>query len=135
MPPKGGFLLLVSKPRKIPSILRFKPSWISNGQMLMLTIRTRLTTKIARLRRAYALCLTNGRNCDTLRCEGGDILGAVFGVRLPDDLKQYVQEQAQEHRTSMGHYIVTLILQDMARRKDELNNGNRKAETVSDQAV
>lgn len=32
----------------------------------------------------------------------------------------------------MGHYIVTLILQDMARRKDELNNGNCKAETIRD---
>jgi len=100
--------------------------------MFMLTIRTCLTAKIARLKHAYALCLTNGKDCDTLKREGGDILGAVFGVRLPDDLRQYVQEQAQEHRTSMGHYIVTLILQDMARRKDEPNNGNCKTETVSD---
>ena len=103
--------------------------------MLIRTSETRLTAKIARLRRTYALCLTNGRDCDTLKREGGDILGAVFGLRLPDDLKQYVQEQAQEHRTSMGHYIVTLILQDMARRKDGTNNGNRQAETISDQAV
>lgn len=98
----------------------------------MLASRARLMAKIARLKHAYVLCLTNSRSCDTLRCEGGDILGAVFGVRLPDDLRQYVQEQAQEHRTSMGHYIVTLILQDMARRKDEPNNGNCKTETVSD---
>ena len=93
--------------------------------MLTLTSETRLTAKIARLRHAYALCLANSRNCDTLKREGGDILGAVFGVRLPDDLKQYVQEQAQEHRTSMGHYIVMLIDADK-KKKDGCANGQEK---------
>lgn len=61
-------------------------------------------------------------------------LNVFFGFRLPIDLKNYVEEQAKRNRTSMGHYVVTLILNDM-KRKDEKENGNRETETVTNQAV
>ena len=32
----------------------------------------------------------------------------------------------------MGHYIVTLILHDMEKRKEEAKDGNREAEIVTD---
>lgn len=57
-------------------------------------------------------------------------MNVFFGFQLPVDLKEYLKEQAEKNRTSMGHYIVTLILDDM--RKDDSNNGNRKVETVAD---
>lgn len=57
-------------------------------------------------------------------------MNVFFGFQLPVDLKEYLKEQAEKNKTSMGHYIVTLILNDM--RKDDKNYGNRKAETVTD---
>ena len=58
-------------------------------------------------------CLTCNIDCDTLSSEGGDVLSVALSLRLPDDIKKYLQEQAQENRTSMGHYIVMLIDKDM----------------------
>ena len=40
-------------------------------------------------------------------------MSVFFGFRLPDDLKEYLQSQAAKNRTSMGHYLVMLILMDM----------------------
>ena len=57
-------------------------------------------------------------------------MNVFFGFQLPVDLKEYLKKQAEKNRTSMGHYIVTLILNDM--RKDDSKNGNRKTETVAD---
>lgn len=57
-------------------------------------------------------------------------MSEFFGFRLPVDLKAYLLRQAKRNRTSMGHYIVTLILNDM--KQEESQNGNQKTETVTD---
>lgn len=36
-------------------------------------------------------------------------MSKVFGFRLPDHLRNYLQSRAKENKTSLGHYIVTLI--------------------------
>ena len=54
----------------------------------------------------------------------------TFGFRLPRDLKVYLQKQADRHRTSVAHYIVTLILED--KKKDDVKNGNSQIKTVTD---
>ena len=58
------------------------------------------------------------------RAKGGDVLSVALSLRLPDDIKKYVQEQAQENRTSMGHYIVMLIDKDM--KENESKNREKK---------
>jgi len=40
-------------------------------------------------------------------------MSKVFGFRLPDDLRKYLEGQAKRNRTSIGHYIVMLIFMDM----------------------
>jgi len=53
-------------------------------------------------------------------------LSAVFGFRLPEDLRQYLQAQARHHRTTVSHYLVTLVLEDMRkeeRKSEEVENG------------
>ena len=40
-------------------------------------------------------------------------MSAVFGFRLPEDLRQYLQAQARHQRTTVSHYLVTLVLEDM----------------------
>lgn len=40
-------------------------------------------------------------------------MSKVFGFRLPDDLRKYLEGQAKHNRTSIGHYIVMLIFVDM----------------------
>lgn len=54
----------------------------------------------------------------------------TFGFRLPRDLKAYLQKQADRHRTSVAHYIVTLILED--KKKDDVKNENSQIKTVTD---
>jgi predicted transcriptional regulator len=49
-------------------------------------------------------------------------LSAVFGFRLPDDLRQYLQAQADAQRTTISHYLVTLILRDMEREREGNQN-------------
>lgn len=57
-------------------------------------------------------------------------MSKVFGFRLPDHLRNYLQSRAKENKTSVGHYIVTLI--DADRTKNECvskkNGKERKAE-------
>ena len=48
---------------------------------------------------------------------GGDNLSRVFGFRLPEHLRNYLQSRAKESETSVGHYIVKLI--DADRTKNE----------------
>lgn len=62
-------------------------------------------------------------------------MSAVFGFRLPDDLRKYIKAQAKRNRTSMGHYVVTLILKEMEKQGELNSNGNQKVEVVSDQAI
>ena len=53
-------------------------------------------------------------------------MSAVFGFRLPEDLRQYLQEQARHYRTTVSHYLVTLVLEDMRkeeRKSEEVENG------------
>lgn len=40
-------------------------------------------------------------------------MSAVFGFRLPEDLRRYLNVRAKLHRCSIGHYIVMLIAKDM----------------------
>ena len=51
-------------------------------------------------------------------------MSVALSLRLPDDIKKYLQEQAQENRTSMGHYIVMLIDKDM--KENESKNREKK---------
>lgn len=40
-------------------------------------------------------------------------MSAVFGFRLPEDLRQYLQKMARQQRTTVSHYLIMLVLQDM----------------------
>lgn len=40
-------------------------------------------------------------------------MSAVFGFRLPDDLRNYLQCKARQQRTTVSHYLVMLVLKDM----------------------
>jgi len=77
----------------------------------------------------FFLCLTNVAYCDTLLIEVVN-LAAVFGFRLPKDLREYLEKQAAVNRTSIGHYIVMLIDKDKNRKEEQ--HGNRQTETVTD---
>ena len=66
----------------------------------------------------YVECLTKYEHCATLST-GGEAMAKAFGFRLPDDLRQYLQRKASEQRTTVSHYIVLLILQDMKQEKTE----------------
>ena len=46
---------------------------------------------------------------------------AVFGFRLPEDLKGYLQQAAQQQRTTISHYLITLVLQDMKKAEEKKN--------------
>lgn len=48
-------------------------------------------------------------------------MSAVFGFRLPEDLRQYLQEQAKKYHTTISHYIVMLIFYDMMGEKRQEN--------------
>lgn len=37
----------------------------------------------------------------------------MVGVRIPDDLREWLKEQVRRNRTSLSHYIVMLILKEM----------------------
>lgn len=66
-------------------------------------------------------------------------MSAVFGFRLPDDLRQYLQRMARQQRTTVSHYLIMLVLQDMqktegkevgkSKSKDRVSSG-RFVETV-----
>jgi len=45
-------------------------------------------------------------------------LSAVFGFRLPDDMRQYLQEEAKRQRTTVSHYLIMLVLQDMEKKTE-----------------
>ena len=50
-------------------------------------------------------------------------LSSVFGFRLPDDLRKYIESQAKKNRCSLGHYIVMLIVKDMEQNRS-VDDGN-----------
>lgn len=50
-------------------------------------------------------------------------MSAVFGFRLPEDLRQYLQRQAEQERTTISHYLIMLVLQDMEKKTEEKNIG------------
>lgn len=43
---------------------------------------------------------------------------AVFGFRLPDDMRRYLQTQAEQQRTTISHYLIMLVLQDMEKKTE-----------------
>lgn len=45
-------------------------------------------------------------------------MSAVFGFRLPDDMRQYLQEEAKRQRTTVSHYLIMLVLQDMEKKTE-----------------
>ena len=45
-------------------------------------------------------------------------MSAVFGFRLPEDLRQYLRRQAEQQRTTVSHYLIMLVLQDMEKRTE-----------------
>lgn len=66
--------------------------------------------------------MTNVAYCDTLLIEVMN-LAAVFGFRLPKDLREYLEKQAEVNRTSIGHYIVMLIDKDMKTQMELFKKG------------
>ena len=50
-------------------------------------------------------------------------MAAVFGFRLPNDLREYLEKQAEVNRTSIGHYIVMLIDKDMKTQMELFKKG------------
>lgn len=50
-------------------------------------------------------------------------MSAVFGFRLPEDLRQYLQEEAKRQRTTVSHYLIMLVLQDMEKKTEGKNIG------------
>lgn len=48
---------------------------------------------------------------------------AVFGFRLPEDLRQYLQRQAEQQRTTVSHYLIMLVAQDMEKKTEGKNIG------------
>lgn len=55
-------------------------------------------------------------------------MSAVFGFRLPEDLRQYLQRQAEQQRTTVSHYLIMLVLQDMEKRTEGKNIERSKFE-------
>lgn len=51
-------------------------------------------------------------------------MSAVFGFRLPEDLRRYLNIRAKLHRCSVGHYIIMLIAKDM---EESGENENKKS--------
>ena len=45
-------------------------------------------------------------------------MSAVFGFRLPDDLRNYLRVKAKQQRTTVSHYLIMLILRDMGKEDD-----------------
>ena len=52
-------------------------------------------------------------------------MSAVFGFRLPDDLRQYLQRKAEQYRTTISHYLIMLILRDMRNERGENINAKK----------
>lgn len=50
---------------------------------------------------------------------------AILNFRLPDDLREYIEKQAADNRTSMGHYVVMLIDKDMKEKAAGTNDTNK----------
>lgn len=46
-------------------------------------------------------------------------MSAVFGFRLPEDLRQYLQKMARQQRTTVSHYLIMLVLKDMEKKTEE----------------
>ena len=45
-------------------------------------------------------------------------MARVFGFRIPDDLRRYLQAQAAKERTTVSRYLIMLILRDMQKGDD-----------------
>lgn len=50
-------------------------------------------------------------------------MSGVFGFRLPDDLRQYLDMMARQQRTTVSHYLIMLVLQDMKKKTEEKEIG------------
>ena len=55
-------------------------------------------------------------------------MSAVFGFRLPEDLRQYLQTMARQQRTTVSHYLVMLVLKDMENKTEGKEVGKSKFE-------
>lgn len=55
-------------------------------------------------------------------------MSAVFGFRLPEDLRQYLQTMARQQRTTVSHYLVMLVLKDMENKTEGKEVGKSKSE-------
>ena len=58
-------------------------------------------------------------------------MSAVFGFRLPDDLRQYLQKMARQQRTTVSHYLVMLVLQDMKKTEGKEVGKSKSEDRVS----
>ena len=58
-------------------------------------------------------------------------MSAVFGFRLPEDLRQYLQRQAEQQRTTVSHYLVTLVLQDMKKTEGKEIGKSKSEDRIS----
>lgn len=76
-----------------------------------------------RLRAVFFLLLTTNAERATIHTRGDDM--AILNFRLPDDLREYIEKQAADNRTSMGHYVVMLIDKDMKEKVAETNGANK----------
>jgi predicted transcriptional regulator len=58
-------------------------------------------------------------------------LSAVFGFRLPEDLRQYLQTMAQQQRTTVSHYLIMLVLQDIKKTEGKEVGKSKSEDRVS----
>ena len=58
-------------------------------------------------------------------------MSAVFGFRLPDDLRQYLQRMARQQRTTVSHYLIMLVLQDMKKTEGKEVGKSKSEDRVS----
>ena len=58
-------------------------------------------------------------------------MSAVFGFRLPEDLRQYLQTMARQQRTTVSHYLVMLVLQDMKKTEGKEVGKSKSEDRVS----
>lgn len=58
-------------------------------------------------------------------------MSAVFGFRLPEDLRQYLQKMARQQRTTVSHYLIMLVLQDMKKTEGKEVGKSKSEDRVS----
>lgn len=58
-------------------------------------------------------------------------MSAVFGFRLPEDLRQYLQKMARQQRTTVSHYLIMLVLQDMKKTEGKEVGKSKSEDRIS----